>query len=143
METSKKKTAPLTVLIAAVIGSVVGSYVVREVFNRSPSTERMLVMTSEAMNKNLPMMIDQVTRLDATFPGPGKTLNYKYTLVGIKLADLNVDEVKTQISPSITQNYRTNPDMAELRKMSAVLKYHYYDDTGAFAFAIEVDPKTF
>lgn len=145
MDTSKakKKAAPLTVVIAAVIGSVVGSIVVKEIFNRPPSTERALVQASDTLNKNLPMMVDQVTRLDSTFPGPGKVLNYKYTLVGMKRADLDVENVKKRIAPMVTQNYRTSPAMEDLRKLSAVLKYHYYDEAGVFAFAIEVDPATF
>jgi len=139
----KKKRMPLVVIFAAVIGSIVGSVAVREVFNRPPSTESVLVQTSNEMNKNLPMMLDQFTRLDTTFPGPGKVFNYKYTLVGLKLADLDVESVRTLITPLVTQNYKTNPAMDSLRKLSTTLKYHYHDDEGAFAFAIEVDPTKF
>lgn len=143
MFAEKKKTSPLIIVAATVIGSVVGSLVVQQVSNRPPTTERILVQTSNEMNKTLPMMIDQITRLDATYPGPGKVFNYRYTLVGLKAADLKAQEIKDSLEPMLFQNYKTHPAMKDLRDLTTVLKYHYFDDSGAFIVEIEIDPKRF
>jgi hypothetical protein len=134
-----KKQSPLIVVVAA----VVGSFVAREYFSKRPSTDKILIQTSNELNRTLPMMVDQHTRLDATFPGPGNSLTYKYTLVGSKASDLKTEEIKKWLHPKIIQNYKTHPDMQDLRDLSTVLNYHYFDAAGTFVLALEADPAKF
>lgn len=128
------------VVMASLAAAIAGSFAVRAFFDRPSSLDAALVEASDMMNRGLPMMVDSATRLDTTFPGPGKTLNYKYTLVGTKLADLDVAEVKSELATLLAEGYKTSPEMRNLRRNSVVLRYHYYDEDGAFAFVIDVDP---
>jgi hypothetical protein len=123
-------------------GPVICSIVVKEEVKR-PSTKKILAKTSDEMNKTLPMKIDYLTRLDATFHGPGKVFGYKYTLVGLKAAHLNKARLREAIEPTLIKNYKTHPAMKGLRDLLAVLKYTYFDEAGVLVMEIEVDPTKF
>jgi len=105
--------------------------------------DKILANTSNKMNRTLPQMVDAITRLDATVQRPGRIFSYKYTVLGFKAAKLNKEQIRAAIEPTLLHNYKTNPSMSALRKLSAILKYAYFDEAGAFILDIEVDPATF
>lgn len=129
-------------IIASVVGSVLGSYVVKHGFRlrTKPTSAAVLRQTCETFNQQLPMQLDAVTRIDATYPGPGDVLNYRCSILGHKASELDATKLREAIEPQARQNYRTNPDMESLRKMSVTLKYHYYDEDGVFIVAFAVSP---
>ena len=142
MITYKYKTFA-TVILSALIGSVIGSVGANEVFSRPSNTDAILKETSIELNKTLPKMIDKETRLDRTFTAPDKTLVYKYTLVNILAKDYDSNVVKSKVKQSALQNYRTNPVMKPFRDLSVNLKYQYFDKKGAFFMDFNVSPKDF
>ncbi len=107
------------------------------------SPDKVLANTSHRLNQTLPTMIDKITRLDTTVQRPGRVFSYKYTVLGLSAARLNKEQIRAAIEPTLFHNYKTNPSMAALRKLSAILKYSYFDEAGAFILDIEVDPARF
>ena len=138
-------TTMVITVIAAVIGSTVGSLAVRQ-FNRPPPVNKILVATCNEINKMLPMMVDEATRLKATSPGPGNMLTYHYTLLDVTGEKIHAESKEEFIRNTrilAMNNYRTSPDMWKLRELSTVLRYCYYSEDGNYLFDFQVDPKQF
>jgi hypothetical protein len=144
MNSKKNKTSGIKIVVAALgtisiaLSTVGCTSFVKEVADKG--VEQALVTTSSEMNKKLPMMVDKVVRLDTVIPGPNKTLIYKYTLVGVAKAGVDVEKMKSTLKPTILQNYKTNPEMQKLRSAEVSLKFQYYDKDGAFITDVEVNP---
>ncbi|QDT73821.1 hypothetical protein [Lacipirellula limnantheis] len=75
------KTLKTIFAICAVVGGLVvaasGSAAVKALFRSNPSDatiDKVLAETANEINRNLPMMVDQFTRINATAPLPGKKL---------------------------------------------------------------------
>ncbi len=130
-------------ILSTVIGTMIGSVGVGEVFSRPPNVDTLLRETSNELNKKLPMMLDKETRLDTTIPAPNKTFIYKYTLINILAKDYNGNLVKSKIRPIALRNYKTNPSMKPFRDLSVNLKYQYFDKKGTFFMSFDISPKDF
>jgi hypothetical protein len=105
--------------------------------------EQILRNTSQTLNASLPLQVDSETRLDTTTSGPGRRLTYYYTLVSTAVADIDVARFTEQMKPNIVNNYRTNPSMADLRRMDVELGYVYRDKVGNMVATITVSPRDF
>ncbi|MBI4686905.1 MAG: hypothetical protein HY756_03875 [Nitrospirae bacterium] len=75
---------------AGEIGKMVGKSTVNkyETGKKDSTINSILLETSKELNAQLPMMVDEETRLDVTMV-MGKQLNYKYTLVNLKVEDID------------------------------------------------------
>jgi len=103
--------------------------------------EKALQMTSEQLNKQCPMMIDAITRLDNTAVFPGKVLMYNYTI--IDTSNFNEDQMKEVGIPFIKNTVKTNPQMEELRKLEVTFKYQYKDNEGKVILSFDVTPNDY
>lgn len=142
MKLDKTNERPITIP-TGIRGSVITSIFLKKGIARNPSPDRVLANTSSKLNQTLPMMVDPITRLDLTVQRPGCVLSYKYTLLGLKASRLNKEKIRAAVEPTLLQNYKTNPSMAALRRISAILKYTYFDESGAFILEVEIDPAKF
>ena len=122
------------------ISFAVGSVVVTTCLGSSDNSDGFLMGVSKELSKSLPQVIDKYTRWDSAVAILPKTLLYKYTLIGVDAADLDVSKLKTEATPHLVQNYKTHPMMQSWRKRGIILKYEYYDDKGIFVMEITVLP---
>jgi hypothetical protein len=140
---SPSKLRPVIIIVVAGVSSAVGAIVGNSVVqawrnNRSDvSIDRTLAKSAEEINRNLPMMVDRVSRLDATAALPGKKLLYRYTLIDAQLA---ANGIVSKLRPKAIQNFKTAQNMAALRAMGVTLVYSYYDEAGAELTTFEVGP---
>lgn len=148
--TNNQKTKPNIAMIAvvavsAVVGSFVSSFVVKSLFQTqtaNASIDEVLANTANEINRNLPMMVDQNTRLDSTAALPESKLMYRYTILNIDpLPDGDV--LVETLRPTTLNNYKTSQDMADLRKMNVTLVYSYADDKGNELAQFQVSPQDF
>ncbi len=111
-----------------------------------PSTstvERELRQASDEINRTLPMMADRDTRADSCLAGPGAKFTYFYTLVNFDAADLDIPALRREMTESLTNGYRTSPEMADFRRNHVEVTWSYRDRRGNFVMAITVDPRRF
>ncbi|HEV7403757.1 MAG TPA: hypothetical protein VGO11_12550, partial [Chthoniobacteraceae bacterium] len=87
MQTPPKKSNQLLLIVGLVIGSMAGTFAGSSCW-KPPTIEQLLERTAVELNKGLPKMADQETRLDSASTGPNKTLIYHYTLVNLRAADV-------------------------------------------------------
>ena len=131
------------IAICAVVGAATGSAAVKALFRSNPSDatiDKVLAETASDINRNLPMMVDQFTRINATAPLPGKKLLYKYTLLNLDpLPDRQT--IIDSMRPITVNNYKTSQEMDGLREMGVTLVYSYADEKGNEIARFEIGPQ--
>lgn len=101
----------------------------------------------DELNATLPMMVDDLTRLDSCITGENRTINYYYTLVGLNLDSVilvndtaTLNEFQTIMYQVLLENVQTTKDMAYYRENQATLNYYYYTSSSDFAFDVNIGP---
>jgi uncharacterized membrane protein YvbJ len=134
---NKRKILPT---IVGIIAFAISYFAVQQLFFKKPTFDKALTEIASEINKTLPMMLDQDTRMDNTIAMPDKTLAYNYTLVNLEKKDININELREFIEPNVINNIKTHPDMKLYRENNATLVYNYKDKKGAFLLKIIVSP---
>jgi len=129
----------LVIVFAKGIGKMVGKSTVRN-YNESKieaAIEQTLLDTSKKINAQLPMMVDNETRLDLTICA-GKHVMYKYTMVNVSENDIDkkgfVDEMKSML----VKNQCGNENMVKMLKMGVQYDYMYQDRNGILLGTISI-----
>jgi hypothetical protein len=126
-----------------VIAFFVSYYAVQEIFFKPASFDKVMIEAASEMNKALPMMVDQDTRLDNTAALPGNVFQYNYTLINYDQSEINIDTVRKYAEPGIVNNVKTNPDMKSFRENKVIMDYCYKDRNGVFLLKISVTPEMY
>lgn len=149
MNEKKKSPRLLAILITAVAGAVgaVGGRMAVEQFvgksDKDAKFDQALVQAADELNRNLPMMVDDVTRLDSTIPLPGRKFVYKYTIIGVKPEELDKNAFIKQKRLELITHYKTSPDMKNFRQNQVELSYFYALENGTTFAEIAVSPEDF
>jgi hypothetical protein len=108
--------------------------------NGVSDVNRVLAETSKNTNASLPMQIDSQTRWDTTTSGPGRKMTFFYTLVNLSVADLDQTKFIEEMRRQLLENYRSNPSMANFRRMQVELSFVYWDNRGETLATIPLSP---
>lgn len=134
---SKNSVTLIVVAVAAAVGATVASRGVQSFFGSTQDVDSQLRAAAEEVNKNLPMMVDSITRLDTTSALPDRKFVYKYTILNVESLP-GPEEFEEQIKPSLVNMYRTSKDMEVMRKAKATLVYTYFTKEGKEFCRIEI-----
>jgi hypothetical protein len=136
---------PVVTVSAAVIGAVVGYWVVNHTLHGPASTHQFLIEAADAANKKLPMMVDSETRWDKTEVGADgrNVLIYDYTLPNVIKNQVDVASLQKMMRIQLVQNYKTSDVMQALRDRGVELDYKYVDKNGDLVFEQDISPKDF
>ena len=96
----------------------------------------------ENMNKKLPMMLDEETRLDRVAADSGQT-TYFFCLPNLTKTNLELSVLEKTLYESCVANFKTNSKLAVDRANNASMKYQYKDKNGDFLFEFSVSAKDF
>jgi hypothetical protein len=118
------------IVLAAVIGSIIGKYIIDGINGKQNIFDKNLVATANQLNMNLPIMLDSETRLDSTMALPGKKFAYYYTLVNFSVDELDVENFESIMKPTILNSIKTNSDLQEFRDNKVTMVYLYKDKSG-------------
>ena len=92
---------------------------------------------SNTLNEMLPMEIDEETRLDITYTINDDTFIYSYSLVNYDKEDFKENDIKAMrllMEKSITDMWKTNPELVYYRINKVNLIYKYNDKFGKHLF---------
>ena len=92
-------------------------------------------------NKNLPVMVDQLTRLDSVVAHEG-ILEKRYSLVSTKLSDVNVGEFTAKISPILISESCRNKLSLNLYASGISESFTYSDMEGQKISTITINKKS-
>jgi hypothetical protein len=128
-------------IVAGAVGAVVGFLAVSALFHgqHAKSLDQNLRQVATDLNKKLPMMVDDQTRLDQVSAKTG-TLIYAYSLPNATKNDLDFSSLAKILKPQMIANYRDNKTMTALRQWNVSLDYQYKDKNGDFMGEILVTP---
>lgn len=140
--TGKKKSVWEIILraIAIAIGAWAGGTLYNHSFSHPATVEETLAATCAQANKNMPLKVDNETRLDSESTGPGRIFRYNYTLINSSGDQLDWSQVQARLKQHILDNYRTNADLKYFRDNGVSLVYDYSDAKGKHVMEIEVGP---
>ncbi|WP_250470095.1 MULTISPECIES: DUF805 domain-containing protein [unclassified Caballeronia] len=113
------------------VGSAAGSAAVHA-YDHSQREEKIqtsLVELMNQMNKNTPVMVDKVTRLD-NVNGMGRQLTYSYTLVGYKASDLDINALRKVMLPRASNFVCKGDTMKVFVENDIPVTYLYRDEYG-------------
>lgn len=101
-----------------------------------------LVEVTNEMNKTLPTMVDEDTRLDRVGVY-GKTFYGRYTLINFTLEELNRIQIQSMhdgLKTLHVNSYCTNPELKMLRDNNSGREFDIYDKNAKWVTKITVTP---
>jgi hypothetical protein len=108
--------------------------------SRAEDMNQILAEASEMLNQELPMQIDQDTQWDSTFVGPGKMLNYNYTLLNYSVAQLDQDQFAREFRPVVNDMLCNEPSSQIFRENDIAFGVNVYDKAHSLVSRITVSP---
>ena len=96
-----------------------------------------LVQISKEMNKQLPMMVDEYTRLDSTFPGPSMQIAYYYTLVKMPGKAMDQRAIR-DFSDTIIKGVCATPTSTKVLDAGVIMEYIYKLNDGTELTRFEI-----
>ena len=138
----QNKKLDFKTILGFIVGFAIMFFVSRQVFG-PPSMDKQLMEIANELNKTCPMRIDQYTTLKNVAALPNKTLQYNYILEGMTKAQINIEDAKKNLFPTILKNVRTNPDMKLFRDNKVTLKYYYSDKSGEYVTEYKILPEMY
>ena len=103
-------------------------------------SEEFLTQISEMMNSTLPMMIEENVQWDSSHVGPGKTLNYNYTMLDYSASQLDPKMFVDSIRHHLKYTVCTAPETRMFPTNGVLLNFNYYDRDGRLITTVEVAP---
>lgn len=129
----------IAILVVGVIVREVGTHAVQNINkeNNEKEINKAILDASAEINKNLPLMVDKETRLDATV-ALGKSLTYSFTLINAKVSEIDQSKFKEIIQGEITKKVCTSPDMKVFVENNVDVIYSYHDSDGLQIASVKV-----
>jgi|GEM_PF-4964693 len=140
---ASKNKLGLPVIIGTITAIVVGgitSKLVKDFLEKRKPTDVQLNAIASELNKSLPMMIDQDTKLKTTV-GINGAMKYFYDLVNYSKDDFDTAATKTALQPIVTKSACTNPDSRKLLNSNVDMEYIYSDYQSQYLFSFVVSKK--
>lgn len=103
--------------------------------------EQALIDNSKKLNKNLPLMVDADTRLDATL-AIGMQFHFKYTMVNTAVKDIDVAVFRKKMEENLIRTQRSDKGAVTLLKAGVEYVYSYADKDGVLIASIRLNKKT-
>lgn len=108
--------------------------------SKDKEVEEALKVVVEAINKQCPITVDHLTRLDKC-EAKGKELTYFYTITDASMFDAKqFEEIGV---PAIKETLKTNPQINLFRQYKVTIKYKYSDKDGKELYSLNLNPSDY
>lgn len=105
--------------------------------SKDKEVEKALQVVVDAMNKQCPIQVDAITRLDKC-EAKGKELTYFYTITDDSAFDVKTfEEIGV---PAIKETLKTNPQMDTFRQFDVTMIYVYNNKDGKELYKLKLNP---
>jgi nitrogen fixation protein FixH len=91
-----------------------------------------LFAVAKEINKKCPMPTDENTRLDSASVYNEFMITYHYTVHTVSNTEVDLKKFKTSMETSMTEKYKTDPQLAIYRDNNIAIAYDYKDKAGDF-----------
>ena len=143
-----KRINPFLKIAVMLIGGIAGCAVMTTIQEAGRNKSHLATQATrlsrdvENMNKKLPMMLDEETRLDRVAADSSQT-TYFFCLPNLTKTNLELSILEKTLHESCMANFKTNSKLAVDRANNASMKYQYKDKNGEFLFEFSVSAKDF
>lgn len=103
--------------------------------------EKMLKLLEVELNTEMPLTVDQYSRVERVTTGPGKKITYFVKFIDLDADTANVNEIRKELTPQVRLNICTSPDMENFRTYNVIISYEYSDKLGRPLLGISINPK--
>lgn len=110
-------------------------------FQRQSSIRSQLAFVEKRLNKQCPVMVDEVTRLESVKVEGKEALIFNYTLPTMQKSDFPDGEFEERMRGIIVDAYNSAPDMKLYRDGHVTVINRYRDKTGTLVAEIAVGPE--
>lgn len=110
--------------------------------SKNKSRYEFLKNVSMDVNKNCPIQVDSIIKLENTVAHPIATFRYNYTLK-YDTVRYDIHEFEKSLRITTLNSIKTNPDAKMFKDMQATLEYNYSDTLGNFLFRIIIKPEDY
>jgi len=108
--------------------------------SKDKEVEEALKVVVEAINKQCPIMVDHITRLDKC-EAKGKELTYFYTITDASQFDKK--QMEELGAPAIKETLKANPQVNLFREYKVTIKYKYSDTDGKELYNLTLKPSDY
>ncbi|WP_291587696.1 hypothetical protein [Bacteroides sp.] len=104
--------------------------------------QKVFEIASQEVNKQCPMTIDEMTRMDSTsYTGGDNTFTYYYTLTGTADDPAIAETTQKQLAESLPEIIKNTDDLKIYREMDVTMLYVYLSDkTHKELFRVKITP---
>ncbi len=138
----------IVILIVGAVGNIIGKKASNAMLEPPPlpnlqEIDAKLIegftQASNQFNQQLPMMVDQDTRLDKTTVEPGPRLVYHYTFPKYTLKNVDINALQKDLRMEIEQKVCTNADMKKSIQYGGIFVYAYSNGNGVEKIRFEIN----
>ena len=99
--------------------------------------KQIVLDTSQQINNQLPMMIDEETRFDFSM-ALNKQLHLKYTMINSENNEMDIEHFKIKTKNYLLKNQCRNKNMKILLSLGIEYFYNYFDKDGDIIASIKI-----
>lgn len=132
--------------IAALILSVLGFLFMEPQNENQMSEQEATLLLADAAQKiapHLPMMMDNITRIDSIVTQPERVCIYSYTLLGTSKETFNSTRFITVAKPIMINAYKTREGLKVFRDLCVEIRHIYSDEQGVELARFSITPEDF
>jgi hypothetical protein len=102
-----------------------------------------MIEYANEINKTCPSKVDEDIRLDNTMALPNNKFKYNYTLINLEKQNIDSNEIKDLLEPTLINNIKSSPDFKIFRDNKTTLTFNFKDKNGQYVLEINVTPKNY
>lgn len=127
----------IIILFAIILGSMIGKLSVGTNQPNELSIDKALMKMASEINKSCPFMVDENIRADNVTVLVDNTIQYNYTLINYLKEEVDINQLKSNLSSHLLNGIKTNPNLKIFRDNKVTMVYAYRDKVGVFLFSLE------
>ncbi|MCC5848959.1 MAG: hypothetical protein JJU29_12805 [Verrucomicrobia bacterium] len=106
---------------------------------RASAIHGQLHMAQRTISAQLPVMVDEMTRIDRVEVTGPREMTYTYTLVSMQKSTMDTAFFSRFIQKELQQEYDTSPKMEMFRKNDVTVNHVYRDEAGEVIVSLQIN----
>jgi hypothetical protein len=140
-KTSKKRNIIISIIGLITFGFLF--FIIQYFSSEKPTFDKVMIEYANEINKTCPSKVDEDIRLDNTMAMPNNKFKYNYTLINLEKQNIDSNEIKDLLEPTLINNIKSSPDFKIFRDNKTTLTFNFKDKNGQYVLEINVTPKNY
>ena len=140
-KTSKKRNIIISIIGLIAFGFLF--FIIQYFSSEKPTFDKVMIEYANEINKTCPSKVDEDIRLDNTMAMPNNKFKYNYTLINLEKQNIDSNEIKDLLEPTLINNIKSSPDFKIFRDNKTTLTFNFKDKNGQYVLEINVTPKNY